>query len=66
MSRRMNYGPRFRPTITSNKYVYDEAVAKAMRPAGWMLGMTYQQRAFNAAKCHAKRNKDKVGMPTFS
>jgi hypothetical protein len=62
----MNYGPRFQPTIASNKYTYDERIAKDLQPAGWMLGMTAQQRSFIASRTSANQRKHLVGMPTFS
>lgn len=66
MSNRMRYGPRFGPTIASTKYEYDDYVAKHMKPAGWMLGMTAQQRSFISARTQANQRKHLVGMPTFS
>ena len=66
MSSRMRYGPRFRPTIASTKYTYDEYVDKHTKPAGWMLGMTAQQRSFISSRTQANKRKHLVGMPTFS
>lgn len=64
MSRRMNYGKRFRSGAISIGYRYDETLDRGMAPAPWHWNVSPEGRMYGAAKAHATRSR--IGMPRFS
>lgn len=64
MSRRMNYGPRFRSGAVSVGYHYDPSLDPKI-PGGF-LGMSTRQRLFNVAKAQSVINERRRSQPPAS
>ena len=61
MTRRMNYGPRFRSSAVSVGARYDAYLHRGMT-LPW-VNASPLRRMFNAAKTHSVKNKDKITLP---